>query len=70
MSEHTPQEKSEFHRAMGKLHGGALHRHFGVSDDKPLSMEQKQEAANSDNPHVKKMGVMALAMHHWKHGSK
>jgi hypothetical protein len=29
-------------------------------------MEKKQEAANSDNPHVAAMGRMAVAMHGWK----
>lgn len=70
MSEHTPQEKSEFHRAMGKLHSGALHRHFGISEDSPIPMEKKEEAARSDNPHVAAMGRMAVAMHGWKHKGK
>ncbi len=70
MSEHSPEEKAHFHRAMGHLHAGALHRHLGVSEDKPLSMEQKQEAASSSNKHVAAMGRLALAMHGWKHGKK
>jgi hypothetical protein len=71
MSEHSPEEKAHFHRAMSKLHGGALHKHFGIAEDKPIPMEKKQEAANSDNPHVAAMGRMAVAMHGWSHkGSK
>jgi hypothetical protein len=70
VGEYSGQEKSEFHRAMSHLHGGALHRHFGIPEDQPIPMAKKQEAANSDNPHVAKMGHMAVAMHSWKHGKK
>ncbi len=68
--EHSPSEKQHFHRAMAHLHGGALHRHFGIPEDQPIPMEKKQEAANSDNPHTAAMGRMAVAMHGWKHGKK
>jgi hypothetical protein len=69
---HTPEEKAHFHRSMAKLHEGGLHDHFGMKHDEPISMEKKQEAANSDNPHVAAMGHMAVAMEHWhhKHGKK
>jgi hypothetical protein len=67
MSEHSPAEKAHFHRAMSKLHGGALHRHLGIPEGEPIPMAKKQEAANSDNPHVAAMGRMAVAMHGWKH---
>lgn len=70
MSEHSPAEKAHFHRAMSRLHAGALHEHFGIAADKPIPMEKKQEAANSDNPHVAAMGRMAVAMSGWKHGKK
>lgn len=70
VGEYSGQEKSEFHRAMSHLHGGALHRHFGIPEDQPIPMAKKQEAANSDNPHVAKMGHMAVAMHSWRHGKK
>jgi hypothetical protein len=66
MAEHSAKEKAHFARSMHKLHAGALHRHFGVAEDKPLTMEQKNEAANSPNPHVRAMGKMAVAMHEWK----
>lgn len=65
--EHSAKEKAHFSRAMHKLHGGALHRHFGIPEDKPIPMEKKEEAANSDNPHVAAMGRMAVAMHGWSH---
>jgi hypothetical protein len=65
--EHTPAEKTHFKRSMSKLHGGALHRHFGIPEGEPIPMEKKQEAANSDNPHVAAMGRLAVAMHGWKH---
>jgi hypothetical protein len=65
--EHTPSEKAHFHRAMAHLHAGALHRHLGIPEGKPIPMDKKQEAANSDNPHVAAMGRMAVAMHGWKH---
>ena len=64
--EHSAEEKQHFSRAMHKLHGGALHRHFGIREDQPIPMEKKQEAANSDNPHVAAMGRLAVSMHGWK----
>jgi hypothetical protein len=67
---YTPAERHSFSRAMGHLHGGALHRHFGIAEDKPIPHEKKVEAANSDNPHVAKMGHMALAFEKWNHGKK
>jgi hypothetical protein len=67
MAEHNPEEKKHFARAMHKLHGGALHEHFGISADKPIPMEKKEEAARSSNKHVAAMGRMAVAMHGWKH---
>ena len=65
--EHSPEEKAHFSRAMHKLHGGALHRHFGIPEGEPIPMAKKEEAANSSNPHVAAMGRMAVAMHGWKH---
>jgi hypothetical protein len=70
MVEHTPEEKSHFHRAMSHLNQGGLHRHLGIPEGQPIPLDKKQEAANSDNPHVRKMGVMAVAMHGWKNGKK
>ncbi len=70
MADHSPEEKAHFHRAMAHLNQGGLHRHFGIPEGQPIPMEKKQEAANSDNPHVKKMGVLAVAMHSWKRGAK
>jgi hypothetical protein len=69
-AEHSPEEKSHFARSMHKLHGGALHRHFGISEDSPIPMEKKEEASHSSNPHVAAMGRMAVAMHGWHHGKK
>lgn len=65
-TEHTPEEKAHFHRAMSKLHAGGLHDHFGMAHDKPIPMEKKEEAAHSENPHVAAMGRMAVAMAGWK----
>lgn len=70
MAEHSPEEKAHFSRAMHKLHEGGLHRALGISEDEPIPMEKKQEAANSDNPHTAAMGRMAVAMHGWKHPGK
>jgi len=70
MVEHTPEEKDQFHRAMSHLNAGGLHRHFGIEEGKSIPMAKKQEAANSDNPHVAKMGHLAVAMHSWKSGKK
>jgi hypothetical protein len=64
--EHTPEEKQHFARAMHKLHGGALHRHFGIPEDETIPESKKEEAAHSDNSHVAAMGRLALAMSHWK----
>ena len=70
MSEHSPEEKAHFHRAMSHLNQGGLHRHLGISEDKPIPMAEKEKAAHSDNPHVAAMGRMAVAMHGWKHPGK
>jgi hypothetical protein len=67
---HSPEEKAHFARSMHKLHGGALHRHFGIAEDKPIPMAKKQEAANSSNAHVAAMGRLAVSMHGWKRGKK
>jgi hypothetical protein len=67
VSEHSPAEKKHFHRAMSKLHKGALHAHLGIPEGQPIPLEKKKEAANSSNPHVAAMGRMAVAMHGWKH---
>jgi hypothetical protein len=69
-SEHTPEEKAHFHRAMSHLHQGGLHDALGLDRDKPIPMEKKQAAANSDNPHTAAMGRMAVAMAGWSHGKK
>jgi hypothetical protein len=68
MSEHSPAEKAHFSRAMHKLHGGALHRHFGIPEGEPIPMAKKEEAANSSNKHTAAMGRLAVAMAGW--GSK
>jgi hypothetical protein len=68
--EHTPKEKMHFTRAMHKLHEGALHRHLGIPEGEPIPMEDKEEAAHSDNPHVAAMGRLAVAMHGWGKGKK
>ena len=69
-AEHSPEEKAHFSRSMHKLHGGALHRHFGIPEDQPIPMEKKEEAAASPNKHVSAMGRMAKAMAGWKHKGK
>ena len=69
-SEHTPEEKAHFHRAMSHLHQGGLHDALGLDRDKPIPMEKKQAAANSDNPHTAAMGRLAVSMHGWSHKGK
>jgi hypothetical protein len=66
MEEHSKSEKDHFHRAMGKLHTGALHRHFGIPEGEPIPEEKKHEAANSSNAHTRAMGLLSLSMEHWK----
>jgi hypothetical protein len=70
--EHTSAEKSHFARSMHKLHGGALHRHLGIPEGEAIPLEKKEEAANSNSPHVAAMGHLALSMESWhhKHGKK
>jgi hypothetical protein len=70
VGEHSSEEKAHFHRAMSHLHKGALHRHLGIPEGEPIPLEKKQEAANSENPHVAAMGRMAVSMHGWKHPGK
>lgn len=69
-AEHSNAEKAHFSRAMAKLHKGGLHRALNVPEDQPIPMEKKQAAANSPSSHVRAMAHLALAMSHWKHGSK
>lgn len=69
-SENHAEERHSFHRAMSHLRKGALHRHLGVAEDKPIPHGKKVEASNSENPHVAKMGQMALNMEKWHKGKK
>lgn len=66
MTEHSPQEKSHFHRAMSHLHKGGLHKALGISADQPIPLEKKEAAAHSSNDHIAAMGRLAVAMHGWK----
>lgn len=52
-----------------KLHlkKGALHKDMGVPEGKKLTHEQKEEAANSDNPKIAKRGQFALNAEKWHH---
>ena len=65
-----PTERHSFHRAMAHLNHGALHRHLGIPEGETIPDEKKEEAAESDNPHVRKMGQMALNMASWSKGKK
>lgn len=67
---YSSTEKMHFHRAMSKIHQGGLHRALGVSESKTIPMSKKMAAAHSSNKHMAAMGRMAVAMSHWKHGSK
>jgi hypothetical protein len=67
---HTPEEKNHFARSMNHLNAGGLHRHLGISEDKPIPHSKKVEASKSDNPHVAAMGRLAVAMSGWKHPKK
>jgi N-acetylglutamate synthase-like GNAT family acetyltransferase len=64
-------ERNSDHRAIHGLRHGALHawaRHHGFkgSDSDPLPESLKEEAKNSDNPHVAKMGNFAVNFGHKK----
>ena len=48
----------------------SAHDALGLDRDKPIPMEKKQAAANSDNPHTAAMGRMAVAMAGWSHKGK
>ena len=67
---YSAREKAHFHRAMSKIHEGGLHSHLGISKSKTIPMSKKMAAAHSKNKHVAAMGRLAVAMSHWKHGSK
>ena len=67
---HSSEEKAQFHRAMSHLNAGGLYRHFGIPESQGIPMAKKQEAANSSDPHVAKMGHLAVAMHSWSHKGK
>lgn len=65
---YDPKEVAHFHRAMHKLKQGGLHRALGIPEDQTIPMERVEEATHSENPHLKKMALMAKAMHGWHHG--
>ena len=67
VGEHSPEERAHFHRALSSISKGGLHRSLGVDESKPLSMEQKEKAAKSENPHIAAQGRLAVAMAHWHH---
>ena len=64
--DYSPEEKDHFHRAMGSLHKGGLHRSLGIPEGERIPMAKIESATHSDNPHTKKMAVMAKSMHSWK----
>lgn len=63
----SPEHTAKFHRAMHKLRTGGLHRALGIAEGEKIPMEKVEEATRSDNPHVRKMAVLAKAMHGWHH---
>jgi hypothetical protein len=67
VGDHSPEERAHFHRALSSISKGGLHRSLGVDESKPLSMEQKEKAAKSENPHIAAQGRLAVAMAHWHH---
>ena len=48
-------------------HAGALHRHLGISESKPIPMEKLHEAAQSTDGHVRQMANFAINSRAWKH---
>lgn len=63
--EDQPSERHSFHRAMHSLNKGGLHRHLGIPEGEDIPHAKKVAASNSDNPHVAKMGQMAVNMEKW-----
>lgn len=53
-------KKTSPYRANFDLRRGGLHKHLGIPLDQKIPEEKKQEAANSSNEHVRKMGQLAL----------
>lgn len=51
------------------LDTGALHRYLKVPEDQELTDEQIQQAVQSDNPHVRKMGIFAQNARKWNHST-
>lgn len=54
-----------FHRAMSHLRKGGLHRALNVPENEDIPKDKIAKAANSSNPHLKKMAQMAENMSHW-----
>lgn len=61
-------KRNSGHRALFHLNKGGLHRWAGVPEGEPVPEAKKHEAANSDNPHVRKMGNFALSAEKFHHG--
>jgi hypothetical protein len=59
--------RSSDYRAVFHLRKGGLHKALGIAEGKPIPEEKKEEAANSSNPHMQKMGQFALNASHWSH---
>ena len=69
-NDYSSTEKSEFHRSMSHLHQGGLHRALDIPEGEKIPLAKIEAATNSENPHLRKMAVMAKSMHGWKHSSK
>ena len=67
MADQQKSTRNSHHRAMFHLRKGGLHKHLGIPEGQPIPEEKKREAANSDNPHVAKMGQFALNAAKFKH---
>lgn len=66
--DYSPEEQASFHRSMHKLRKGGLHRALGIPEGQKIPMDRVEGATRSENPHVRKMAIMAKAMHSWHHG--
>jgi hypothetical protein len=59
------QSDASFYRSMHHLRKGGLHKALHIPEDQNIPAERLASAKNSNNPHVKKMAIMADNMKHW-----
>lgn len=62
-----PGRNSDY-RANFHLRKGGLHKALGIKEGEEIPEAKKKAAANSDNPHMAKMGQFAMNAEKFHHG--